>query len=244
MSARRALATPLAAGSGEGVEMARQQLSAQPRTVLGKKVKKLRREGLVPGVLYGPAVEGVRPLALTAREVERMYAYAGTSTLLDLVVDGGQPQPVLIHAVQHDALRRHLLHIDFLAPDMRVELTVTVPIALVGEAPAVETEGGVLTQLVTELQVRCLPDAIPHALEFDLSGLTEVGAQVTAGEIPLPAGVGLVSPEDELVLKVDLPQLAEPEAVEEAEETAADEAAEAAGEEPEAEAQGATEDEG
>ena len=206
--------------------MARQRVSAQPRAVLGKKVKKLRREGLVPAVLYGPAVQGVRPLELPARDIERTYAHAGTSTLLDLVVDGGRPQPVLIHAVQHDPFRRHLLHVDFFAPDMNVDLTVTVPLALVGESQAVD-EGGVLTQFLTEVQVRCLPDAIPHALEFDLSGVIAVGTQITAGELPLPAGVALVTPEDELVLKIDLPQLAEPELVEEAEETAEREAAEA-----------------
>ncbi len=206
--------------------MARQRLSAQPRAVLGKKVKKLRREGLVPAVLYGPAVKGVRPLELPARDIERTYAYAGSSTLLDLVVDGGRPQPVLIHAVQHDPFRRHLIHVDFFAPDMNVELTVPVPLALVGESPAVN-EGGVLSQLLTEVQVRCLPDAIPHALEFDLSGVTEIGAQVTVGEIPLPAGVALVTAEDDLVLKIDLPQVAEPEMVEEAEEEAEPEAAEA-----------------
>ena len=206
--------------------MARQRLSAQPRAVLGKKVKKLRREGLVPAVLYGPAVKGVRPLELPARDIERTYAYAGSSTLLDLVVDGGRPQPVLIHAVQHDPFRRHLIHVDFFAPDMNVELTVAVPLALVGESSAVN-EGGVLSQLLTEVQVRCLPDAIPHALEFDLSGITEVGTQVTVGEIPLPAGVALVTAEDELVLKIDLPQLAEPEIAEEAEEEAEPEAGEA-----------------
>ncbi len=206
--------------------MARQRLSAQPRAVLGKKVKKLRREGLVPAVLYGPAVKTPRPLELSARDVERTYAYAGSSTLLDLVVDGGRPQPVLIHAVQHDPFRRYLLHVDFLAPDMNVELTVAVPLALVGESPAVN-EGGVLSQLLTEVQVRCLPDAIPHALEFDLSGVTEIGAQVTAGEIPLPAGVALVTAEDDLVLKIDQPQVAEPETVDEAEETAEPEDAEA-----------------
>ena len=81
--------------------MANQQITAQARTVLGKKVKRLRREGLVPGVLYGPAVKGVRPITVTAREFERVYVRAGFSTLLDLVVDGGRAQPVLIHQVQH-----------------------------------------------------------------------------------------------------------------------------------------------
>lgn len=202
--------------------MANQQITAQARTVLGKKVKRLRREGLVPGVLYGPAVKGVRPITVTAREFERVYVRAGFSTLLDLVVDGGRAQPVLIHQVQHDALRRDLLHVDFLAPDMNVELTVTVPLVLVGEAPIVETGGGILTQVVTELQLRCLPDAIPHQIEVDVSGLTEPDSHILAGDLQLPPGVTLVSPPDEFLVKIDQPQLEPEPEVEEAEEEAAE----------------------
>ncbi len=189
--------------------MANYQISAQPRTVLGKKVKKLRREGLLPAVLYGSAFQGVQPITIAARDFERLYARAGTSALIDLQVEGGRPRPVLVHQVQRDATRRNFVHVDFFAPDMRVELTVAVPLAFVGEAPAVAVDGGVLTQLVTELQVRCLPDHIPAALEVDVSGLTEFGVQLTAAEIPLPEGVSLVSSEDEVVVQVDAPALAE-----------------------------------
>jgi large subunit ribosomal protein L25 len=216
--------------------MANQQITAQVRTVLGKKVKRLRREGLLPGVLYGPAVKGVRPITVTARDFERVYVRAGFSTLLDLVVDGGRAQPVLIHQVQHDALRRDLLHVDFLAPDMNVELTVTVPLVLVGEAPVVEAGGGILTQVVTELQVRCLPDAIPHQIEVDVSGLTEPDSHILAGDLQLPPGVTLVAPPDELLVKIDQPQLEpEPEVEEEEAEAPAGEV-EAEGGEAEQEA--------
>lgn len=214
--------------------MARQQISAQPRAAMGKKVKRLRREGLIPGVLYGPAVEGVQPVAVTAKDFERIYLHAGTATLLDLVVDGGSPRPVLIHEVQHDELRRRLTHVDFLAPDMRVEITLTVPLQLVGESPAVQT-GGILTELVTELQIRCLPDRIPHALEVDLAQLTEIGAQLTAGQLTLPAGVALISPVDELLVKVDQPAIVEEPEAEEEEEGAPTPVAEETEPEPEPE---------
>lgn len=189
--------------------MAHPSISAQGRTILGKKVKQLRRQGLLPAVLYGPALQGVQPITLNTREFERMYARAGGATLLDLRVDGGRPRAVLIHQVQHDATRRNFVHVDFLAPDMTVEMTIAVPLALTGEAPGVETAGGILTQLASELQVRCLPDQIPAALEVHLDGLTEIGAQLTAGEIALPEGVTLVTPEDELIVKVDQPVVAE-----------------------------------
>ena len=189
--------------------MADLQVSAQPRTILGKQVKKLRRKGLLPAVVYGPAVLGAQPIVLPVREFERIYARAGTATLLDLQVAGAGPRSVLIHQVQRDATRRNFLHVDFLAPDMTVELTVAVPLAFIGEAPAVTDDGGILTELVTELEVRCLPDHIPAALEVDLSQLTEIGGQLTAGDVPLPAGVTLVAPPEELLVKIEEPAVAE-----------------------------------
>lgn len=202
--------------------MARQQIKAQPRTITGKKVKRLRRDGLIPGVVYGPAVRGTQVVSVSAQEFERVYERAGTTTVLDLSVDGGLPRPVLIHQVQHDYLRRHLIHVDFLAPDMLVELIVSVPLATSGESPAIEEHDGILTQLVTELQVRCLPDAIPHVIEIDLAGLKEIGAQVLASDLVLPAGVTLVTPEDELLVKIDQPQLEVEEDTEAEDEAVAD----------------------
>lgn len=189
--------------------MADLTLSAQPRTIMGKQVKKLRREGLLPAVVYGPALQGPQPIVLPVREFERIYTRAGSAMLLDLQVEGARPRPVLIHQVQRDATRRSFLHVDFLAPDMTVELTVAVPLAFIGEAPAVTDAGGILTELVTELEVRCLPDRIPAVLEVDLSQLTELGGQLMAGDITLPTGVTLMAPPEELLVKVEQPAVTE-----------------------------------
>lgn len=197
--------------------MSHLQLAARRRAAMKKKVERLRREGLVPGVVYGPAVSGTQPVSVIEREFDRVYRYAGASTLVDLVVEGGATQPVLIHEVQYDATRRVPRHIDFLALDMKVELTLAVPLHVSGESPAVTLHGGILTLLFTELEVRCLPDNIPHAIEVDVSALTEIGAQLTAADLRMPVGVTLVSPPDELVLKVEAPAvIEEPEAAGEA----------------------------
>ncbi len=196
--------------------MARLQMSAQARTVLGKRVRRLRREGLLPAVVYGPAIRGVQAITLSTREFERVYARAGSATLLDLTIEGGRARPVLIHQVQHDPTRRNLVHVDFLAPDMQADLTVAVPLAFTGEAPGATEAGGLLTQVASELQIRALPDRIPAALEVDLSALTEIGAQLTAGQVPLPEGAALVSPEDEVLARIDQPVVEQEPEVEDA----------------------------
>ena len=196
--------------------MATLEVQAQPRPTMGKHVKKLRREGLLPGVVYGPAVDGVQPLTLTAKEFARVYAQAGPSTLLRLKVEGASARQVLIHQVQYDHLHRNLIHVDFFAPDMKVELTVSVPLAFTGEAPAVTIEDGIALHPLAEIQVRALPANIPAAVLVDISGLTEIGSQLTAGEIALPQGVSLVTAADELVVRINPPTVVEePETAEE-----------------------------
>lgn len=191
--------------------MAMLELTAQPRTIKGKEVKKLRRVGIIPAVLYGAGVTGTQALELPVREIERAYTQLGKSALLRLKVQGGATQPVLIHQVQYDHTHRYLTHVDFLAPNMRVELTVAVQVVLTGEAPAVRTDDGVLVQSATELQITALPDQIPAVLAVDVTGLTEIHAQITAGELELPEGVALASPADEVVVTVSQIQLVEVE---------------------------------
>jgi large subunit ribosomal protein L25 len=196
--------------------MATLVVQAQPREKMGKAVKKLRREGLLPAVVYGPAMQGVQPISMSAREFAKVFAQAGPSTLLSLNVQGSATRQVLIHQATYDHLHRNLVHVDFFAPDMRVELTVSVPLAFTGEAPGVTAEDGIALQIVSEVQVRALPADIPAAIEVDMSRLTEVGSQLTAEELPLPTGVALVTPAEELVVRINPPAVVEePEVAEE-----------------------------
>lgn len=222
--------------------MATLEVQAQPRPTMGKQVKKLRREGLIPAVVYGPAMKGVQPLSLTARDFVKIFAQAGPSTLLSLKVQGSAARQVLIHDVQYDHLHRNLIHVDFFAPDMRAELTVHVPLAFTGEAPGVSIEDGIALQLVNEVQVRALPADIPAAIEVDMSSLTDIGSQLTAEDLTLPEGVALATPAEELIVRINPPTVVEePEVVEEVEAAEATEAS-AEDEEPSAEAETPSED--
>jgi large subunit ribosomal protein L25 len=187
------------------------ELTAQPRTILGKEVKKLRRIGQVPAVVYGPGIEGVHSITLEAKEIERIYVQLGKSAMLSLRLEGGVTRSVLIHDVQYDHTHRRLTHVDFLAPNMRVPMTVAVPVVLTGEAPAVSEHDGIVVHGATELQVSALPDAIPGVLAVDISHLTEIHAQLTAGDVTLPEGVTLVTSPDEVIVTISQAQLVEVE---------------------------------
>ncbi len=196
--------------------MAELILRAEPRTILGKKVKQLRRIGRVPAVVYGPVLSETVSVSVDSREFDRFYLRAGHSTLFTLKWEGGE-QPVVIRDVQMHPVRQTPLHVDFFAPNLRVVLTASVPISFTNEPEVTDT---ILTHNLNEIQVSALPADIPQHVDADLSGLTAAGDSLRAGDIKLPPGVEMITAEDEVV--AILSGLA---AVEEVEETAADEAA-------------------
>jgi large subunit ribosomal protein L25 len=199
-------------------------LMAEPRTVLGKQVKALRRQGLVPGVVYGPALTGETiQVSVNRRDLERFYQAHGHSTLFTLTWGDGKHQ-VFIKEVQVEPVRRAPLHVDFFAPNLDRDLTARVPVVLHNHAATAE---GVLTQLMDEVEVRARPATLPHQLDADISGLLHVHDSIRAGDLQLPDGVALIS-DPEAVIATLVAQ-----AVEEVEEEAEEAAAEAA---PEGEA--------
>lgn len=208
-------------------------LRAQPRTVLGKKVKQLRREGLVPGVIYGPVVDEAVSVSVNRREFDKFYAQVGHSTFFTVEWDGGS-LPVVIREVQVDPVKRDPLHIDFFAPNMRRKLVAMVPVILHHPNPDAK---GVLNHAVTEIQIEGLPSALPHQLDVDVSGLLEVGDTLHAGEVTLPEGVTLVGDPEAVLANItreaaeEAAEAAAPEEVAEEAAAAATEAAERGDEE-------------
>ena len=212
-------------------------LMAEPRTVVGKKVKQLRREGLVPGVVYGPGLSagGTIQVSVNRREFERFYLQHGHATLFTIQWSGGRQQ-VFIREVQEEPVKRSPLHIDFFAPNLRKELVASVPV-VIRHMP--DHHQGVITQVRTEIEVSALPAAIPHEIGVDVSQLVNVGDALRVGDIALPRGVTAVTPEDEVIVLVAAETVEEPEV---AEEIAAEaEAAAPETEEPAAEAGAAEE---
>lgn len=187
------------------------EISAKQRTELGKKVNSLRKEGILPAVLYGEGVEST-PLSVSAKDFEKALAEAGESTLVTLWVEGGKPHNVLIHDVAKDPLTLRPIHADFYAVRMDRPIEANVPLEFVGASPAVAQEGGILVKVVQELEVRALPRDLPHAIPVDLSRLARIGDKLHVGDLALPQGVTLRAPKEEVVALVEPPRSeAEPE---------------------------------
>jgi large subunit ribosomal protein L25 len=210
-------------------------LRAEPRSVVGKKVKRLRREGRIPGVVYGPVVEGTVQVSVDRREFDKFYHRAGHSTLFTLEWDGAK-QPVFIREVQLEPVRHDPLHIDFFAPNLLKELTASVPVVL--HNPNQNAEG-ILNHVHTEIQLRGLPTAMPHQIDADISHLVQVGDALRVADLALPEGIAAVTHEDDVIVSL-VAQYVEPVEEVEEEEVEGEEAAEAAaeGEAPAAEAEG------
>ena len=176
------------------------ELRAQPRTLIGKQVKTLRHQALVPGVVYGRHIE---PLAVQFDYKELLVALnrAGTSAAVQLQVTG-TPEPYLtiFRDIQHHPIRRDVSHVDLQALSLDETVQVSVNVALVGEAPIIVDGEGVLMQLLNEVTIEALPTALIAVIEVDISGLTEVGQTITVGDLVVPEGVTiLTSPEDTVV---------------------------------------------
>ncbi len=198
-------------------------LNAEVRTVLGKKVGQLRRNGLIPGVVYGPVVDETVQVSVNEREFARFYKAHGHSTLFTLIWDGGQ-QPVFIREVQQDPVRRLPMHIDFFAPNLKNALRAMVQIVFHSPADNIE---GVLTELRNEIEVEALPSAMPNQIDVDLSGLTGVGDAVHVSDVVAPEGVTILTPADEILAHVTASSVA---AEAQADDAEAAEVAEAAAE--------------
>ena len=188
--------------------MAENALQIQVRDASGKGVaRKLRAAGRIPGVVYGRRQAAV-PISLDPKLLRRVLtrSEAGLNTLFELEVEGGgalQGTPVLVRDLQRDPVKGDYLHADLLAVDLRQKLQVAVPIHLTGKARGVEF-GGILDHSLRELELLCLPTAIPKEIQVDVTEL-EVGASLHVRDLVLPQGVELRSDGDLSVVSVVLP---------------------------------------
>ncbi len=197
------------------------EIVAQPRTITGKASRILRRENLIPAVVYGPKMD-TENLQVGTREFDVVYLRAGSNNLVDLKIgEKGKAHKVFIHEVQRNPLNHAVTHIDFVAVNLREEMTINVPLVLVGESPIVESHEGLLLFQVEHITVRALPMNVPSLIEVDISGLTEVDQTIRVGDLDLPENVTLVTHVEDPVVKITAMRVIEEE------EVAAEEAAEA-----------------
>ena len=210
-------------------------LELEPRSVLGKKVKQLRRAGTIPVHLYGPGVEP-RPLQCENRQLLRALAQAGSTNPVTLSIKGEAGECLAFaREIQWSPIRSQLLHVDFLAVSATERITAQVPINLVGESPAARETGGSVAQTLYALEVEALPLEIPDEVVIDLSVLVDTNSAIRAGELPLEGNVTMLTDPEAMVVRVDAGRLAmgRPEEAGDAPEADAEVSAESEGDEAE-----------
>ncbi len=211
------------------------ELEVTNRTILGKKVKSLRRQGVTPVHLFGPGVESLSLQCDTPR-LHRVLAEAGQTRLISLKLDSEKkPRTVMVRGVQREPRSGESLHVDFYQVKLAERIKVEVPIVLVGEAPALKLKENMLVQDLNTLTVECLPAEIPSSVEIDLSILAETEQAVRVKDINLAEGVVILNEPEHAVVKIGLrhiEKIEEPVAVAEEVEVEAPEGAAPPEEEP------------
>lgn len=170
----------------------------------GKGISSQRREGLVPGVLYGPNVESVS-VSVEAKAFASTYEEAGESTLVEMELNGAK-RLVLIHEIQRDPLSGVPLHVDFYEPALDRTVEVDVELVFDGEAPAAKDLGGTFVPLLQEVRVEALPQRLPHDIHVPISGLKTFDDRITIADLPALEGVEYLHEQDEAVAHVEPPE--------------------------------------
>ncbi len=171
------------------------------RTVRGKQVRALRRQGFLPAVVYGHGLEPF-PVQLPAREAGKVLARAGGATLIGLELDGQETRNVLVRDIQRDPLSQQTLHVDLYQVRMDEEIRVAIPVRLTGKAPAVREKDGILVQGLNELEIECLPGDLITSVSADLSGLVNIGDSITVKDLTVPSTVKVLNDPDEMIAVV------------------------------------------
>lgn len=194
------------------------ELSAEPRTVYGKHVRRLRREGIVPANIYGHGES--RAIQAPVRSLERLLAEGGRTSVVAIAFDG-RSETALLKSMQRDPRSGQIMHVDFQAVSMDQEVTSVVPVRFVGESDAVTKLDGVMMHPRSELHVTARAADLPDAVEVDVSSITELHGAIHVADLPPSSTYSIADPSDE-VLAIVLPPKRE---VEEEVAAAAEEAA-------------------
>lgn len=203
--------------------MERIRLHAEPRTLLGKKVRRLRREGKLPAVIYGAGLEPT-PIQLDYKTAFKALRKVGSSTLIEIEL-GDTVHTTIMRERQRDVVTGRWLHVDFQAVSLTEVVEAEVPIVLEGEAPAAKVYNATILQQLETLTVEALPNDLPEQVVVDLSRLEKVGDVITVGDLVLSDKIKVLDPADEVVvaavgemgeeeIPAEAPEIGEPEIIE------------------------------
>jgi large subunit ribosomal protein L25 len=182
-------------------------IKAVPRTVLGKKVASLRRQGRLPANVYGRGIPS-QAVELDAREFQRTIKHAGLRAMIQLSVDGeADPRYVILRGIERKGGTGEPIHIDFFQVDPTQPIQANVPLRLTGEAPAVRDLAGTLLTGIDVVAVRCRPLDIPDAFTVDLGSLTNFDVTLTVADVQIPDDVEILTDPSVVVATVNAPRI-------------------------------------
>ena len=183
-------------------------LDAQIRKAENKKPIK----GFIWAVIYGPDYEN-QNLVLKLADFEKIYNEAGESSLIDLKIDSDKTVKVIVKTLQRNAVRHNIIHVDFMAVDMKKEIEVETPINFIGASPAVKELNGTLVKERESLLIKCTPDKFVESIDLDLSVLKTFDDSIKAGDVVLPEGTVLAIDSSVLIINVMQPRSASDEEI-------------------------------
>lgn len=180
-------------------------LPARRRTAVGKQAKNLVRTNTVPAVLYGHGLENLN-LEVGASEFSKIFRQAGSSSLVDLVIDESPAVKVLIHDVQRHPTKHEVMHIDFYQVKMTEKLETDIELDFVGESPAVKEQGGIFVRALDKVQVSCLPGDLVHTIAVDISSIKTFEDRIAVKDIVVPKGITILDDPETIVASVTPPR--------------------------------------
>jgi large subunit ribosomal protein L25 len=176
------------------------QLKAAARQPLGKRSRRLLREGKLPAIVYGHNTEPT-PILLDRLEFQKVFVKSGRTHLVDLAIDG-RTEKVLVREIQTHPRRLGPIHVDFYQVDLQEKIEVEVPIHLVGESAPVKRGDADIMQPMHSIRVECLPSDIPESVEIDITPLEEIEMELRVADLTVPKNVTVLEDPEELVVKI------------------------------------------
>lgn len=188
--------------------MDRTKISVEQRKITGKKVKQLRKEGIIPANIFGKDLKSIS-IQVELKEFQKAFKEAGETALVDVKV-GSEVYPSLIHNLQRDPRYDSIIHVDFHKVNLKEKITTEVPVVLEGESPAVKSGEGLILQTLNEVEVECLPTDIPPHITIDAEKLTEVGQSVHVKDLKVDkTKVEIKNDPEEVIVTVQTAEMKE-----------------------------------
>lgn len=187
--------------------MVKHSLKASKREMVGRKVKNLRKQGVLPANVFGKKIKSVS-IQVDVKDFEEVFKATGETGIVSLEIDKEkETRPVLVYNFQRHPVTGEPLHVDFLQVDLKEKITAHVPVETIGESPAEKQSLGTVVLLLTEIEVEALPADLPEKFEIDKTELTEVDQLVKVSDLKVDKSkVEIKTNPDEIVVKVEPPQ--------------------------------------